>query len=324
MSTQTITKGAGAAQAAPATPGDREPRAANRGRGRGLRKDGWWALLFVGPLLFGVLVFYIWPIFRNAYFSFTTWGAFGGATWSGITNYQQMLADPDFWRAILNTLIYVAILLLGIPLAVWFAALINRPGLRFAAAYRTAFFLPYVAMPAAISMVWRIIFNGDFGVINYSLSLIGIKGPNWLSTEWFALFAVGVVGVWISLGFNLIVLSAGMRSIPPEMYEASSIDGASRARQFFSITVPLLSPSIFFVSVITVITGFQLFDLLYALMGTQNPAINQTQSLVYLFFAHQQTGDNGYAAAVGVAILVLVGAFTMLQFRMQKRWVNYV
>jgi ABC-type sugar transport systems, permease components len=173
-------------------------------------------------------------------------------------------------------------------------------------------------------MVWRIIFNGDFGVINYTLSLIGIKGPNWLSTQWFALFAVGVVGVWISLGFNLIVLSAGMRSIPPEMYEASSIDGASRARQFFSITVPLLTPSIFFVSVITVITGFQLFDLLYALMGTQNPAINQTQSLVYLFFAHQQTGDNGYAAAVGVAILVLVGAFTMLQFRMQKKWVNYV
>ncbi|WP_434317166.1 carbohydrate ABC transporter permease [Leifsonia sp. P73] len=324
MSTQTITKGAGAAQAAPATPGARTPRAADRGRGRGLRKDGWWALLFVGPLLFGVLVFYIWPIFRNAYFSFTTWGAFGGATWSGITNYQQMLADPDFWRAILNTFIYVGILLLGIPLAVWFAALINRPGLRFGAAYRTAFFLPYVAMPAAISMVWRIIFNGDFGVINYSLSQIGIKGPNWLSTEWFALFAVGVVGVWISLGFNLIVLSAGMRSIPPEMYEASSIDGASRARQFFSITVPLLTPSIFFVSVITVITGFQLFDLLYALMGTQNPAINQTQSLVYLFFAHQQTGDNGYAAAVGVAILVLVGAFTMLQFRMQKRWVNYV
>ncbi|MGH1522759.1 carbohydrate ABC transporter permease [Leifsonia sp. L25] len=324
MSTQTITKGAGAAQAAPATPGARAPRATHRGRSRGLRKDGWWALLFVGPLLFGVLVFYIWPIFRNAYFSFTTWGAFGGATWSGITNYQTMLADPDFWRAILNTLIYVCILLVGIPLAVWFAALINRPGLRFAAAYRTAFFLPYVAMPAAISMVWRIIFNGDFGVINYSLSRIGITGPNWLSTEWFALFAVGVVGVWISLGFNLIVLSAGMRSIPPEMYEASSIDGASRARQFFSITVPLLSPSIFFVSVITVITGFQLFDLLYALMGTQNPAINQTQSLVYLFFAHQQTGDNGYAAAVGVAILVLVGAFTMLQFRMQKRWVNYV
>ena len=100
--------------------------------------------------------------------------------------------------------------------------------------------------------------------------------------------------------------------------------GTFLMRQFFSITVPLLTPSIFFVSVITVITGFQLFDLLYALMGTQNPAINQTQSLVYLFFAHQQTGDNGYAAAVGVAILVLVGAFTMLQFRMQKRWVNYV
>jgi multiple sugar transport system permease protein len=179
-------------------------------------------------------------------------------------------------------------------------------------------------MPAAVAMVWRIIFNGDFGVINYTLSLFGIAGPNWLSTDWFALIAVGIVGMWISVGFNLIILSAGMRGIPPEMYEASALDGASRTRQFFSITVPLLSPSIFFVSVMTVITGFQLFDLLYALMGTSNPAINDTQSMVYLVFAHQQTGDNGYAAAVGVAIMILVGIFTILQFRMQRRWVNYV
>lgn len=318
MSLSTATQEAGVVTTAPAT----RPVAPRKRRTD--RKEWLWAALFVAPLLFGVLVFYIWPIIRNAYFSFTTWGVFGGATWSGLANYQAMLADPSFWRSILNTLIYIGFLLIGIPLAVIFASLINRPGLRFAALYRTAFFLPYVAMPAAVSMVWRIIFNGDFGVINYALSLIGIKGPNWLSTEWVALIAVGLVGMWISLGFNLIVLSAGMKGIPPEMYEASSLDGASRLRQFFSITVPLLSPSIFFVSVMTVITGFQLFDLLYALMGTQNPALNQTQSMVYLFFAHQQTGDNGYAAAVGMAILVLVGVFTIIQFRMQKRWVTYV
>lgn len=318
MSLSTATQEAGVVTTAPAT------RPAAPRKRRTDRKEWLWAALFVAPLLFGVLVFYIWPIIRNAYFSFTTWGVFGGATWSGLANYQAMLADPSFWRSILNTLIYIGFLLIGIPLAVIFASLINRPGLRFAALYRTAFFLPYVAMPAAVSMVWRIIFNGDFGVINYALSLIGIKGPNWLSTEWVALIAVGLVGMWISLGFNLIVLSAGMKGIPPEMYEASSLDGASRLRQFFSITVPLLSPSIFFVSVMTVITGFQLFDLLYALMGTQNPALNQTQSMVYLFFAHQQTGDNGYAAAVGMAILVLVGVFTIIQFRMQKKWVTYV
>jgi multiple sugar transport system permease protein len=318
MSISTATQEAGVVTTAPAT------RPAAPRKRRTDRKEWLWAALFVGPLLFGVLVFYIWPILRNAYFSFTTWGVFGGATWSGLANYQAMLADPSFWRSILNTLVYIGFLLIGIPLAVVFAALMNRPGLRFATLYRTAFFLPYVAMPAAVAMVWRIIFNGDFGVINYTLSLIGIKGPNWLSTEWFALLAVGLVGMWISLGFNLIVLSAGMKGIPPEMYEASSLDGASRMRQFFSITVPLLSPSIFFVSVMTVITGFQLFDLLYALMGTQNPAINETQSMVYLFFAHQQTGDNGYAAAVGMAILLLVGVFTIIQFRMQKKWVTYV
>jgi multiple sugar transport system permease protein len=228
------------------------------------------------------------------------------------------------WRATANTLGYTAMLLLGIPIALVLAALLNRPGLRFTGVYRVAFFLPYVAMPAAVSMVWRVIFNGDFGVLNWALSLIGIRGPNWLSTEWVSLVAVALVGIWISIGFNLIILSAGLKGIPAEIYEASALDGATGMRQFFTITLPLVTPSLFFVSVMTVITGFQLFDLLYALMGTSNPAITQTQSLVYLFFSHFQSGDKGYAAAVGVIIMVLVGAFTIMQFTMQKRWVNYV
>lgn len=282
-----------------------------------------WAALFVLPLFSGVVIFYLWPVVRNAYLSFTTFGAFSAEKFTGLKNYQNLFVDPMLWRSMLNTFIYVGMMLLGIPLALIVASLLNRPGLKYVTAYRTAFFLPYVAMPAAISMVWRVIFNGDFGVLNYGLSLIGVRGPNWLSTEWFALMAVGIVGVWIALGFNLIILSAGIKGIPPEMYEASAIDGATGFRQFFSITLPLLSPSIFFVSVMTVIGGFQLFDLLYALMGTSNPQINNTQSLVYLFFANFQTGDKGYAAAVGVIIMFLVAAFTVMQFRLQKKWVTY-
>ena len=296
----------------------RSSRATRRRTGLG------WAVLFVLPLFGGVALFYLWPIFRNLWFSFTEWGPFGESTWVGIANYAELLGDAKMGRAILNTFGYTAILLLGVPLAVFLASLLNRPGLRFANLFRAAFFLPYVAMPAAIAMVWRIIFNGDFGIVNYVLSVVGIEGPSWLSTEGVALVAVGIVGVWISLGFNLIILSAGMKGIPPELYEASALDGATRWRQFRTITVPLLTPSIFFVSVMTVIAGFQLFDLLYALMGTTNPAIEKTQSVVYYFFTNIKTGDNGYAAAIGVVILLLVGAFTVLQFRLQRKWVHYV
>lgn len=282
-----------------------------------------WAAVFVLPLFAGVLVFYLWPIVRNLWFSFTEWGPFGGAEWVGLQNYRELITDQALYRSILNTFVYTAMLTLGIPIAVGFAALLNRPGLRFVLLFRMAFFLPYVAMPAAISMVWRIIYNGNYGVLNFVLGLVGIDGPNWLSTEWVALFAVAAVGVWSALGFNLIVLSAGMKGIPPEMYEAAELDGASRWRQFTSITVPLLTPSLFFVVVISVVNGFQVFDLFYAMMGTANPVMPQTQPVVYYFFSNIEGGDKGYAAAIGLVMLVLVGLFTAIQFRLQRKWVHY-
>ena len=300
-----------------ATPARRSTAAFKRAGGAG------WAALFVLPLFAGVVVFYLWPIVRNLWFSFTEWGPFGGAEWVGLDNYRQLITDHTLYRSILNTFAYTAILILSVPLAVGFAALLNRPGLRFVLLFRMAFFLPYVAMPSAISMVWRIIYNGNYGVINYALGLVGIDGPNWLSTEWVALFAVALVGAWSALGFNLIVLSAGMKGIPPEMYEAAEIDGASRWRQFRSISVPLLTPSLFFVVVISVVNGFQVFDLFYAMMGTGNPVMPRTQPVVYYFFSNVESGNNGYAAAIGMLLLVLVGLFTAIQFRLQRRWVHY-
>lgn len=287
--------------------------------------DGYWPALFVLPLFVGVAVFYLWPLLQSFYFSFTEWGAFGGTTWIGLDNYVRLAADPQVGRAIANTLIYTVILLLGIPIAVAFASLLNQPGLKFAMVYRTCFFLPYVAMPTAISMVWKIIYNQEYGVINSALRVVGIEGPAWISTEWFSLIAVAVMGLWMSIGFNMIILSAGLKSIPPELYEATSIDGASRWRQFGSITVPLLSPSIFFLSVMTLISGFQLFDMLYALLGPSNPVMPKTQSLVFLFYdAAFLTNEKGYASAIAMFVLVIIAVFTFFQFRLQRRWVHYV
>jgi multiple sugar transport system permease protein len=286
--------------------------------------DGRWPWLFVLPTFFGVLVFFFWPLLKTVYDSFTETGPFGGSTWVGAANYSELIADTEVYRAIVNTVVYTAIVLLGIPLAVLFASLLNRPGLRFAMVYRTLFFLPYVAMPTAISLVWRIIYNGEYGVLNQALGVIGIDGPRWISTEWFALVAVGLLGLWMSIGFNMIVLSAGLKGIPGELYEAASLDGADSAQQFRSITVPLLTPSIFFLSVITTIGGFQLFDQLFALLGPENPVMPKTQSLVFLFYsAAFDTNERGYGATVAVLILAIVGLLTFFQFRLQRRWVTY-
>ncbi|TXN32493.1 carbohydrate ABC transporter permease [Lacisediminihabitans profunda] len=301
-----------------AAPGTRSRRG-----GAAARRDGIWPWVFVLPLLAGVGLFYIWPILQTAYFSFTTWGVFGGATWSGLNNYLRLLADPQLYTALANTLIYTGIVLLGVPLAVWLASLINTPGLRFASFYRVLFFLPYVAMPTAVALVWRIIFNGDFGILNHALSIFGIRGPFWISTPGFALVAVAVVGLWSSLGFAMIILGAGLKNIPPELYEASELDGASRARQFRSVTVPLLTPSIFFVLIITIISSFQLFDLLYALLGSKNPVMPKTMSLVFYFYSQGfVSNDKGYAAAIAMFIFLLIGIVTVWQFRLQRRWVN--
>jgi multiple sugar transport system permease protein len=306
-------------------PADKAGRGGDGRRPRIRRYDGFWPWIFVLPLLAGVLLFYIWPIVQTFYFSFTTWGAFGGAAFTGVNNYVTMVTDPQLWVALGNTLIYTAIVLLGVPLAVWLASLINTPGLRFAQVYRVLFFLPYVAMPVAIALVWRIIFNGDFGILNWVLGRFGIDGPYWVSAPGYALVAVSIVGLWSSLGFSMIVLGAGLKGIPPELYEAAELDGASRSRQFRSITIPLLSPSIFFVLIITTISSFQLFDLLYAMLGTKNPVMPKTLSLVFYFY---QSGfinnDKGLAAAIAMFIFVLIGFVTVLQFRMQKRWVNNV
>jgi len=292
----------------------------------GVRMDGWWPWLFVLPTLFGVIVFYIWPMLRTGYLSFTEAGPFGGGeTWTGGANYATLVSDGNLRLALINTIVYTAIVLVGVPMAILLASLINRPGLRFAKFYRVLFFMPYIAMPTAVALVWRMIYNGDFGILNWLLSLVSIKGPHWTSTPGFAIVAVGIVGLWTSLGFSIIILGAGLKNIPLDYYEAAQLDGASPWKQFTLITVPLLTPSIFFVTIVTVINGFQLFDLLYAIMGLNNPAMSQSQSLVYIFYNEAFIRNNqGYAAAIGVLILAVIGLVTLFQFRMQKKWVNYV
>ena len=300
------------------------PAPAPRRRRRSPGASPWWALVFLGPTALGIAAFYLWPTVRTLIISFTKSGPFGGSEWVGIENYTRLFQDPELIGALRNTAIYTVIALVGIPLAVGIAALLNTTGLKGRSAYRTLYFIPVVTMPAAIALVWRMIYNGDYGVLNAALAAVGIEGRSWLTDPNTALIAIAVVGIWAGLGTNIVIFLAGLQGIPDTIMEAADLDGAGPVRKFFSITIPLLSPSIFFVSVISVIGALQVFDLIYMMLGRSNPAMPNTRTVVYLFYeAGFLDNDRGYAAAVAFLLLVIILILTIVQFRLQKKWVHY-
>ena len=306
---------------------ERMPEPQSPGIRRRRRSPGaspWWALVFLGPTALGIAVFYLWPTVRTLIISFTKSGPFGGAEWVGLDNYTRLFQDPELIGALRNTAIYTVIALIGIPLAVGIAALLNTTGLKGRSAYRTLYFIPVVTMPAAIALVWRMIYNGDYGVLNAALAAVGIEGRSWLTDPNTALIAIAVVGIWAGLGTNIVIFLAGLQGIPDTIMEAADLDGAGPVRKFFSITIPLLSPSIFFVSVISVIGALQVFDLIYMMLGRSNPAMPNTRTVVYLFYeAGFLDNDRGYAVAVAFLLLVIILILTIVQFRLQKKWVHY-
>jgi multiple sugar transport system permease protein len=299
--------------------------ASRRASARRLRRgtEAAWAYAMVAPATIGLGVLYLWPLIGTLYLSFTKTGPFGGETWIGAGNYQELAQDANLLDSIANSLSYTGIVLLGVPLAVVLAALMNQVR-RGRALYRVIYFVPVVTLPVAIGMVWRFIYNGDFGLLNYLLGAVGLPQRYWVSDPDYALLALAVVGIWMSLGTNMIILSAGLTAVPKEMYEAAELDGAGPVRQFFRITVPMLTPSIFFVTVLSVISALQMFDVLFVMLGGNNPALGESRTIVYLFYQKAFVeNDRGYAAAIAGVLLVIIMLATAVQFRLQKRWVFY-
>ena len=278
---------------------------------------------FIAPAFAGLLALYIVPLVSTFFTSFTKTGPFGGGTFTGVDNYTHLFTDDAFWLSLRNSAIYTVIVLLGVPIAVIVATLIHNVA-RGRAVYRVLFFLPRVTLPVAIGLVWRFIYNGDFGLLNSVLGLVGIPGQRWVADPQFAIFAVAVVGIWMSIGTNVIILGAGLHGIPTELLEASSLDGAGGWVQFRRITLPLLTPSIFFVSVLSVISSLQMFDLIYVMIGRGSPALLGSQTIVYLFYEKAFVQfDRGYGAAIAIVLLMIIMLATALQFRLQRRWVFY-
>lgn len=288
------------------------------------KKDWFAGYVFIAPVTLGLLVFYIWPFIQNFWFSFNDVNKFNVTHFIGLDNYKQLIGDAEVWATFGNTLKYVVFTVpIGLFLSICIAALLNAK-IRGTSIYRTLYFLPSVTMAAAVAMVWKWVFNEKMGILNSIIAGLGGERVGWLTNPKTALFIVMLVGLWMSVGYNMIILLAGMQGIPKTYYEAASIDGAGGLAQFFKITIPLLTPSIFFVMITSIIGGFQVFDVVYMMIGKLSPAYDSTQTVVMLFYRQAfDYGYKGYAAAISILIFISIMIVTIFQLIGQKKWVNY-
>ena len=285
------------------------------------KSELFWGWLFVLPTLIGLIVLNIWPLLQTIYQSFFKTGTFGkGNIFVGIDNYTKMFATSEVVQSLWNTIKYMIIEVpFSVVIALVLAVLLNRKMIG-RGIYRTIFFLPMIAAPAAVAMVWRWLYNAQYGLINH---IIG-KQINWVSDPKIAWIALGIIGVWSIVGYNMVLFISGLQEIPGDYYEAASIDGATGIKQFFYITIPLLSPTIFFVLTTRIIGAMQVFDLIYMIMEKTNPAIGKTQSLVFLFYQYSFTYQNkGYGSAIVVLLLVVILIFTLIKNIFEKKYVFY-
>ena len=289
------------------------------------QKEDWIAAyIFIAPLVIGLSIFYIWPFIQNFWFSFNDVNKFNVTTFSGLENYKKLFTDKNLLRATMNTFQYMIITTpITIMLSLFIATLLNSD-IKGKSIYRTIYFLPSVTMPVAISLVWKFIFNGDYGVLNSFLNVFGVQGKSWLSDSHTALYMVMIVAIWSGVGYNVIILLAGMQGISRSYYEAAALDGAGAVTQFFKVTLPMLSPTIFFVLITGLIGGFQVFDSIYMLVGIDNPIFEQVQTLNVMFYRNGfMYGYKGYASAISVFMFIIIMIITVLQLVGQKKWVNY-
>ena len=289
------------------------------------RSQNLWGWLFVTPTMIGLIVLNIIPIFQTIWQSFFRVGDFGrGNVFVGFRNYVSLFGDTQVWQSLANTFAYTFLEVpLSIIIALVFAVMLNRE-IAGRTVFRTIFFLPMVAAPAAIAMVWRWLYNGNFGLINFVLGRIGISPVNWISAPEGVIMSIAIVGIWASLGYNIVLFLAGLQEIPKDYFEAAEIDGANLIHQQVIITVPLLSPTIYFVGVTRTIGAMQMFDLIFMMLDRNNPALPRTQSLVYLFYRFSFVENNrGYGSAIVMLLLAIIMGMTILLQYAQKKWVHY-
>jgi len=288
---------------------------------RGLQRI-FWIAFFLLPSLGGLLIFKLIPILASLGLTLFEWDLLTSPEFVGLGNFERLVQDRAFLDALQHTLTFILgyiPLVMALGLAV--ASALNQK-IRGTTVYRTLFYLPVVSSWVAIALLWMWIFNPRFGLVNYGLSFLGIEGPGWLFDPEWAMPAIIITSVWKDIGFVMVMFLAGLQGIPETYYEAASIDGATSWQRFRSITIPLLSPTIFFALVISLINSFQLFDQVWIMTGGGPAGATSVvvEQIVNNAFRYSRMG---YAATLSWALFALVFVVTIFQMRLQRRWVTY-
>ena len=283
-------------------------------------KAAWW---FLAPALILIFVFFFLPVLASLVLSVTDFDIYAIANPSttrfvGLANYSKLLKTPEFWQAVRNTFYFA---LVGGPLtiavALGAALLLNARLVRFKSLFRTIYFTPFVTTLVAVAIVWRYLYHTRYGLLNYMLSHFGIAPIDWLGDPKWAMPAIILLAVWKQFGYNMLIFIAGLQAIPQDLYDAAEIDGAGPVRRFFSVTLPLLGPTMLFVSVITMIGYFQLFSEPYVM--TAGGPLRATTSVVLMMYEEGfRWWRMGYAAAIAFVLFIVILIATLIQFRLQR------
>jgi multiple sugar transport system permease protein len=291
--------------------------------GRGRRGDGKAATGFMAPSMLGLLAFTAFPIVASLIIGFYNWPVIGTHTFIGLKNYQNLLTSKEFHTAILNTFVFVLLyvplnIVISLGLAVW----IGSKGIRFRGLYRTIFFIPAVTPVVANAAIFSLILSPNGLIDSLMQTWFGVQAPNFLGSKTWAMPAVVMLSIWQGFGYNMLVFSAALDAVPASLTEAAAIDGAGSVARFFRIVLPLITPSIFFAVVLTLISSFQVFTQAYVLTGG-GPGNATTTMVVYLYEQGFQFYKMGLASAVAWVLFIIILVITVFQFIGQKRWVHY-
>ena len=297
-----------------------------RSRRRASRRNTGSALLFLSPWIIGFLVFTAWPLIYSAYLSFTDYDVINDPTFVGFDNYARLLEDPKIALALANTAYFTFIQVpLYVLVSLVLALLLQRAG-RSAGFFRTAFFLPKMTPPVAIGILFLLLFNGQNGLINTVLGWFGINGPAWTTDPAWVKPGLIIMSLW-TIGASVIILLAALQNVPAELYESARMDGAGFWRQTWSITIPMISPAIFFIVIVNTIAGFQTFDEAYtAFFGAGNTTYSNDAALFYVIYLFQQAFQflhMGYASAMAWLLFAIIMIVTAVQLIVSRRLVYY-
>ena len=282
------------------------------------------AYILIAPTVIGLIALNIYPFFDTIRRSMYKTQGLGPEKYVGLQNFVDLFKDEMIGRATGNTLMFMVYTVpVGVMLSLIFAALLNSK-IKGRDVYRGIFFLPMVVAPAAVAMVWKWIFNTDNGILNLFLKLFGVQGPSWLSNPSTALLSCAIISIWSALGYDLVMILAGLQGISKSYYEAAQIDGANGVQTFFHITIPMVSPTLFFVVLMRAMSSLKQFDTIYLLIKASNPAYKNGVVLMTLFYREAfEKFNKGYASAIVLYTFVIIAIFTAIQFAAEKKLVHY-